>query len=323
MRGTFEKSECLAFSMQNVSASSRLVGASVVLVLALLAPDAAACVPTALIAGPDANLVAAVRTRLQGSGISSAQQPGCQSVTAELGARSQEGSLDLVIRDPYGRQSNRTVASVDAAAVLIGSWARTDVTADLLGPEPTETSAALPLVSLLPSPNSSGIGIAAESALGTDSSLWAAARLGGCAQVGSLCVGGQARFAFETSQRLDTEAFASVQLPLSFKHFTLLPGIAAGAGFGYRRNSVEMQKNADEEDQIDKQVATVWHLSPRAEGSLSAWVPMSSRLALDLSVSGSVSPWAQTAPRSANDITVAGEPLAAVRAGIGIRWAWR
>jgi hypothetical protein len=87
------------------------------------------CPPAATVAG-DAHRVAPVRRSLAERGISQVGTPGCPRLEVAI-ARASAG-FDLHITDADGRTSRRRLRSAEAAATLIESWARTELSDPLL-----------------------------------------------------------------------------------------------------------------------------------------------------------------------------------------------
>jgi hypothetical protein len=93
------------------------------------APGRGACA-AAVVVGGDEDAVAALAPRLGARGISTIVPDGCAAARARV-ERTDEG-LVLRFEDPAGRRFERTVAGAEAAAALVESWVRSDLTAPLL-----------------------------------------------------------------------------------------------------------------------------------------------------------------------------------------------
>lgn len=195
------------------------------------------CPPAAVSSG-DPALVRALGERLAASGVATTSMEGCPVVRVRVEQRGD--AVHLEMSDAFSRTGQRQVRDVATAAAVVESWTRHEVEEGLL-PElaaASITTDAPPSASSARSP--SGIGIAFESSVGDDRSLWLGAAASGCFAIGPACVGGIVRGARDTRATGDMaggehrgselHANATVDLPRRLGAFTISPGIGAGYG---------------------------------------------------------------------------------------------
>jgi hypothetical protein len=108
---------------------------SLVLVLVLWprlagASDSPPCQPIARLAG-ESTVVAPIGRVLAARGIAAEGRGRCRQVTVSVNVRPAGSGYALVIQDPEGRTAHRRLPSPEAAALVIESWTRPDLTAPL------------------------------------------------------------------------------------------------------------------------------------------------------------------------------------------------
>jgi hypothetical protein len=193
----------------------------------------AECPPTALSSG-DPVLARSLSDRLAANGIATTSIDGCPAVRVRVEQRGDQ--LHLEMADAFARVGQRQVRDVATAAAVVESWTRHEIEE---GSMPALVDAA-PLVAR-PASSATGLGLAFESSIGDDSSLWIGAAASGCVAMGPVCTGGLIRGARDTRSTGDTQdsnhrsselhALATVDLPRRLGAFTISPG--AGIGYGW------------------------------------------------------------------------------------------
>jgi hypothetical protein len=94
------------------------------------ASDVSPCQPIARLAG-DSTVVAPIGRVLAARGIAAAGRSTCRQVTVSVNVRPAGSGYALVIQDPEGRTARRHLPNPEAAALVIESWTRADLTAPL------------------------------------------------------------------------------------------------------------------------------------------------------------------------------------------------
>jgi hypothetical protein len=227
-------------------------------------------------------LVTEVRAALAAAGVEGRARPGCDAVqvTIEGGA----GDMLLRVEDPDGRTSVRRLASARAAAALIESWTRADLTGALMRGPAASPAAAEPSLGASAAPDRPLLltgQLAGETALGSDGSAWLGGTAGFCLAVERACLGPAARFAAADGRRA-LDGLLAARFPVALGRLTLAPGLAVG--YGWRRREADLS-----EQQADAQlVGAVGETAPatghglRVEGELALSVPLGAWLALEL-----------------------------------------
>ncbi len=214
---------------------------SAALLFALAAPAAAEpCPPHAQLDG-DPAAVASVTAELEKLGMTaSADASSCKTVVAsvELG---RDGKLAVAVK--HGAQSEgREVTDAVVAASWINSWAVDDF----------EPSHALDPASLPPGlavanraqEGSSGspvsgfaIDATVDQAWSFDGARWTGVAVGGCVQLGGVCLGARGRYARESelvgqtaAQRSDLSVLATASVPKHLGRIELVPELGLGIG---------------------------------------------------------------------------------------------
>jgi hypothetical protein len=199
---------------------------------------------------------------------------------------------------------------VALAATVIESWARSELTDDLL-----EHRAAPPAP---PAPRRRPfVAVSGESALGSDGSVWTGASLSGCAWLGPACVGANLRLALDQGwsgdshrvggHRSDDDILITAELPALAPRLVVAPGI--GFGFGWLRSHSP--------DGDGQHVALDWE-GVRAEAHLRIATPIAGGVWLTAAASAVFLPSAATDIVAHDGAMLAAEPRAFIRFGLGI-----
>ncbi len=229
--------------------------------------------------------MAPLQALLSRRGIAPRPAPGCLPVAVAV--RPARAGFDLLISDAEGRTARRRIARLEAAAMFIESWARTDLEASLppLPPPPVllpELARALPddlgpadgagaardvvqrdvvqdenglagrlsavRVSLAHTPGGSlQLATALESGVDGARALWLGAALGLCARIGPVCAGVSAGLSRSADARRE-ELLATIELPLAVGGISIAPRIGLGMGRLHRRDSLEDGEEDGEEE---------------------------------------------------------------------------
>lgn len=205
---------------------------------------AAECGPSVLLEG-DSDLVDPIKRILEDRSIELNPQKECTPVIATV-SRVEQGIL-VYIQDPFGRTCERNADDVSAAATIIESWARGDISRTLMTPtelegkkpEPAQPKETFPKISF--DKRRGNIFISADVYGASDGSIWYGGGFGGCGNVGYVCLGLMARALkdpgsnrYYDEYKLDrhgVDAMALIDIPLKFGNVSFKPGIALGAGW--------------------------------------------------------------------------------------------
>jgi hypothetical protein len=289
------------------------------------------CGSAAVIEG-DARVQAAVIDELQRRGISTTAASGCPFVTARIG---QEGAgLDMTIVDTYGRTSKRTANGPAAAATLIESWVRSDLSAPLLPVLDSVETVSHPVESKpmlvtrdtgseVRTRSNISLTASAETSLATDGSVWLGLATGVCVRIGPACVGALARVesdsgAYGESREMYTSRFGTavllgVGLPMRRGRLTFLPGVAVGVGW-LRTTALSTGDNGPGGDSTEVDSGGL-----RASAGLRLSIAMRPSLAVDLGLAADFAPVAHTTPYNLDSVILAGEPRGFLRGSLGVR----
>ncbi|HEY5927559.1 MAG TPA: hypothetical protein VIV11_38005, partial [Kofleriaceae bacterium] len=203
---------------------------SCAVVLASPHASAAECPATAVLDG-DGALVDSIDTELSRRGVATDPIANCPAAKARIERRG--AGVTVIVTDPNGRRSERTLADLDAAASLIESWARQDMNAAaLLGwtePPPLVTEARVDEVSPPPVPVAAArvrdpfsVVVGAESSVAFNGTSWFGGRAAACVRVGPLCAGASARM-LSADPRRSYDVLAGVDLPIALgRRITLI-----------------------------------------------------------------------------------------------------
>jgi len=310
--------------------------------------DSESCPPIATVEGDPAE-AAALEQVLRADGIETAPMGACPGVRAHV-ARRGEG-ISVFIEDADGRSSVREVGTVEAAAALVESWARRDLSfaaleARLAEPGPTAPAGEIAAKGTTPAPQTVAppvqppveersrfrVGIAAEVSGGFDGSTWFGGRLGGCVRLGPACVGLTGRAAYDPGvagdtkaldgQRLALDGLAIADFPVEWQRVSLVPGIGIGGGwirsFGYAIHDEEGHNTGENTDESNKTDVVEDAGGLRIDAHLALLVLLKHRLALELALGVGISVPSHTSPYSGDGLYLAGEPRGFVCGGLGL-----
>ena len=314
-----------------------LVAAAVFLTSGVPSPARGqACKPSAVVKGYDAALVHVVQEGLRARGVLGAVTGACPGVLATVERAA--GGVRVDVLDPYGRLSRRHVTDEEGATTVIESWARPGFSEALRsdGASPREASArspgedAPPALSKAPvdqqpaTPSLWRGGGAAEASLALDGSLWLGGAVFGCRKLGPTCTGLLGRLAYDTStvgasaslqtQRHALDVYLSSDFPIAVGRGQLSAGLGVGAGWMQTTRGIDGGSVANAQVELNRAGARV-----NAHVVLS-W-PVIPRVAVDLGVHGDLLLRAHTGVFGEEEsMTLAGEPLAFLRAALGLRF---
>ncbi len=293
-------------------------------------PPPPSCAPAAVLTGA-AEVARSVARELASRGIHLDAPAGCPRVRAKVGRR--DDGILLDVEDGYGRRSERIVSEPATAAILIESWARTELTGQLLAPPASRAAVVLdhqsvqvegatsqsgPRASGRQAPNAQLL-LAAEVSGGMDSSIWYGASVAGCVRFGALCAGALARVAVDSgvtgdsqrlgSSRVGADVLLAVDVPVPVGAVTVSPG--AGFGVGWIRSS----QGRPGQDTLDVDTGGL-----RVGAHLIAALPVARAVALLAGVAIDLAPIAHQSSFREEGIALAGEPIGYVRGSLGIRY---
>ena len=332
--------------------SPSAVASALFLACTLFAPraDSESCPPIATVEGDPAE-AAALEQVLRGDGLETSPMGACPAVRVHVARRGD--AISVFIEDADGRSSAREVGTVEAAAALVESWARRDLSfADLEGrlgaPGPAAAGAEAATTGTTPPPPTGGtpesapeasrsvfrVGLAAEASGGFDGSAWFGGRLGGCVRLGPACVGLTGRAAYDPGVAGDTEALggqrfaldglAVADFPVEWEKVSFVPGIGIGGGwirsFGYAIHDEEGDNTGENEDESNKADVVEDAGGLRIDAHLALLVFLGRRLALELALGAGISVPSHTSPYSGDGLYLAGEPRGFVRGGLGLMY---
>jgi hypothetical protein len=216
------------------------IGIALALLLAASHARAEECRATAVLEG-DAALVDSIEGALQRRGVETRAIASCPATTARLDRRGAQIAVKVI--DPAGRTSERIFVDTDAAAALIASWARQDMSSSLLlgfvvpdapAPAVAETTARVdaPASRARRSRDRLTFAAAGESSVDfTDGKQWLGARATACVRLGPTCLGGVARY-LSADDRSSVDILGAATLPIALTpRAALVLGAAAGAGW--------------------------------------------------------------------------------------------
>jgi hypothetical protein len=306
------------------------------------AGDPSECAPAATVDG-GGSARGLVLEELRARGIRTSAPAGCAVVTAQL-AESPDG-LVVGIVDEYGRTSERHANGPAAAATVIESWVRSDLSASLLTARnvsppalarseriprstapavDTEPALAMPATASSKVPGSGiSFSASAESSIATDGSLWLGVNAGLCFQIGAVCAGALVRVSNDAAilgesremqtGRLGTDVLLGAALPIRKGRLTMLPGVAVGVGW-LRTTALNAAPDPTQSDGVDVDGGGL-----RASASLRLSLAVTRSLAIDLGMAADVAPVAHTSEFKEGQALMAGEPRGFIRGGLGVR----
>lgn len=279
---------------------------------------AESCPPAVTLAG-DPALVEAIGRELGARGIRGAGDAGCPALRANVAWRGAE--LVVVIENPDGSSTERSVNEAATAATVIESFARSDVASPLLAARavpasPSPDSPALPPFpprQEQPAPGrapSQSIHLLAnfESSFATDSTTWLGASAKICIKVGPMCAAARFRAHMVVEglrphgmERDLIEVLIGVDVPIELGRLLVTPGFAGGLG-GMETRAGGMKRETG---------------AFRAEANVSLSVPIASKLAVDLSLGAS---FGEQNDFDGSTIDAPLEPWGMFRTGLGLRY---
>ncbi len=263
------------------------------------------CVPAVVLVG-DALVIAPVTDALRERGLEAPMQ-GCPSETAHIETRN--GMFVVSILDADGRETSRRVADPATAAALIESFS-----AQLLPHTVPLASHVLdseqPRILVVSTTNTrprGAIAILEETTLASDGSVWSGIGARACAQLGLVCVGGQARIATdllvsgdgekaETERRGgDLQLFA--EWPIEREGWCLTPAFGIGIGWLHMRRDVMTDVVEVDEGEL------------RTSVRITAELPLTRSMRLTVGATLDVSPTAHAQPFLVETRSAPGEPV--------------
>jgi hypothetical protein len=250
-----------------------------------------ACIPVVRLSGEKA-VTAPVMKLLTRRGVSVSGESRCGTLTAVLTSRGEQTLITIV--DPEGRTVERAAADAEAAATVIESWVRGDLSAPLLAARepPVRRQAAdreaPPAIEQTVAVETRPIEIGAEAGAGlsSDGALWTAAHAQACVTVGPMCAGALVRLANDTESQGDSverttsrsaiDMLLVADLPLRRGRLTLTPGVGIG------QTSLRARRGSGEREQV-----TTTGLTLRARVGAGVQVTGAWSLQADLAVGAS------------------------------------
>ena len=211
----------------------------------------------------------------------------------------------------------RRVSEPISAAIVLESWARTDVAEPLLAAHRLVLDAA-PAITLAAdrrAPRGVQVFAAVEDSLASDRTDWTGVGGGACMMVGRICVAGRARYAKVVDgpgpwqhelDRTGSELLVGGDVPLHIGRATVSPGFGGGVGL--------IDTRSDERD--DHMHSMTPGLRADAHAALS--YPLGNRLSLDLTFA--VDMTEATHFQSMPAFALPNEPWLLARVGAGLRY---
>ena len=299
-----------------------------------LSAQARDVLPCGSVAGVEGNgrVQKAVIDELQRRGISTTPTSECASVTARIGETT--AGLLVTIVDAYGRTTERTANGPVAAATLIESWVRSDLSAPLLpvleagetvsDPEESKDMVAMPaLKKEVQARSNISLTASAETSLATDGSVWLGLATGICVRIGPICAGALVRVGSDSgwygesremyTGRLGTDVLLGAGLPMRKGRLTFLPGVAFGVGW-LRTSALPSAPAGLGGDSTDVDSGGL-----RASATLRLSIAVLPSLGVDLGLGADLAPVAHTTPYNLDSIVLAGEPRGFLRGSLGVR----
>lgn len=301
-------------------------------------------------------MVAAINEKLAAAGVGRAPRGDCPAVAASV-ERAADGIL-VRIEDPSGRTSERLVTGPAAAAALIESWTRSDVSLGLLDGRaapipasapvavtaPTETRSEPPEPPVPPRDAGGRLALGGEVSAGIDGSTWFGGRFGGCGEAGPTCVGGLVRGGYDPALTGESAASGTLRggldllftldFPVQWDGFALAPGVGVGGGWVRSTASVvadgeEQQGQHDDDDNDDEDGdesssgQSSDSLGLRVEAHLGGAVRLTDWLTLDLGIGLGWSTHNHAESFDARGAALAGEPALLFRGSVGLGYEFR
>lgn len=315
-----------------------IVAASLVAGLALSARGEAPtsrCLPTVQLEG-SGELVEPVANLLREHGVAVDGAVECMTVLARL--RNVDGQLELKLADVEGRSARRVIRDVETAAVLIETWAQSELTAPTFRgaqssegklsrapslPASAPTVAAEQRASAAPL-RAYSLGLWMGSAYAGDQTVWGDIALTGCGELGPMCLGGMVRAALDFGEhgasrsfdmdRSSVDAHATLELPLlRGRRWLLNPGFGMGVGV--------VQTSVDSDDVPGLKGIRRAEASLQIAANALLGVRVTRKVSVCMRVAMEVTPLGRTNVDS-NDagVEIAGMPRWYARAALGLRY---
>lgn len=280
----------------------------------------AECAPSASIVG-DAASVAMVREQLLARGVVVDPTGDCPNVAVAI---ARDGDTLVVRIDPgTGHEIERTVHGVAAAATLIESYVRRDITAPLLVSRPARRlPVSVAPVAAKPRRARMDVAVGLDALSGSDESNWLGGRLDVCVRLRMLCVVSSLRYAAQVDApqptvisnlgpawtwsdwaRSNGEAMFGIEAPLVLGTTTIASGLSLGVG----RTSIA-SRSSD---------ASARNVGGRAEVHVKVSIPAWDWLAIDLSLALTLMQDATST--SMNPLGAPDDPARFVRFCVGLR----
>ncbi len=286
---------------------------------------------------------------LRGDGIETVPMGACPAVRVSVTRRGEV--ISVFIDDADGRTSTREVGTVEAAATLVETWVRSDLSfagleARLAATGPAATSGEAETTRTNPEPQPIAdqvqtptdehsrfrVGLAAEASGGYDGSAWFGGRLGGCVRLGPACVGLTGRVAYDPGvagdtkeldgHRLALDGRAVADFPVEWRKVSLVPGVGIGGGWfrshGYAVRDEERDNTGENADEENKSGVVKDTGGLRIDAHLALLVLLRHSLALELDLGTGISVPSHTTPYSGEGLYLAGEPRGFIRGGLGL-----
>jgi len=273
------------------------------------------CLATAVIergGEGDGALVDSLEAALRGRGIETAATAECPAARVRIARRGTTIAVSVV--DPDGRRSERSLATLDAAASLIESWARQDLNAPLLvgrsyepvdQPEPSVV--AWPARATARAHDPLTLVVAGESSFATNGGVWLGARATACARIGRVCLGLAGRTLGNDSHR-SYDVLAAIDVPFFVgQRVAIVTGAGAGPGWFLRA-------------ELHDTGPTTWtHAGTRLDAHASVSIAIAPHVALHAGLSAGLSPSGQAVRTDGESMTTNDEPTVFLRGDLGLR----
>jgi hypothetical protein len=285
---------------------------------------------TAAVVHGDESLAGAVRRILEARGIATAGRADCPATTATV--RWTAAGVETVVADGAGHPQVQVVSDPMIAATVIESWARADLSADLLesraGPRVVplrdDEDPPPPPPPVPPATTPASFAVTTGVGRGDDASVWLDGTVSGTFAIGAgVHAGALVRTLFDLEQGGDTErlpggrrgvdVLVTADYPVRPAGLHLSPGLGFGAG--WLRTSADHGPDGGRGD--DEDLGGL-----RLEAHVGCRVPVGRAIALDAAIGANVSPLARPGDVTDFDegVTMAGEPRWTLRGGLGARF---
>ncbi len=261
--------------------------------------------------------------------ISIEPRDGCPATRVSIASR--DSGVAVAITDTVGHVSERSLADVSTAASFVETWARSDLDGALLdvrrpvvaSADARETPTVL-VVKAPPAHNTRALRLTldAESALGSDGSLWFGVSGDACVRLGPTCVGVSFRLSRDTEVSGDSESMQTARsgidlgvvldLPRTHEGWSWTPGVTLGLAFSRSRFSPEYGTAMDNIESDGGALCGGAHIGI-SKSLVSHWA-----LGIDLAADASLFSPADTTDNEADRL--ADQPRSFLRGGIALRY---